>query len=117
MDTSIVLSIAGLGVPVNRLVELVKQTPAFQKLSADTRWWLALALSIVFGELLSFLVAYNAFPTIGTNAIVQTALTGLAVGAAANGWNSLADAFQAILARLQGTTIAQRAPEAGANKG
>lgn len=111
MDTSIVVSVVGLGVPVNRLVETIKQLPPFQKLDDQARWWAALALSMVFGVILAFLLQYNAFEALGSVPGVQYVITGLAIGAAANGWNSLIDAFQAILARLQGTTIAQSAPE------
>jgi hypothetical protein len=100
MDTTIVVSVAGLGIPVNRLVELIKQTPAFQNLSEELRWWLALALSVVFGELMAFILVYNAFPDVGANVVVQTALTGLAIAAVSNGWNSLSDFVAALIARL-----------------
>lgn len=98
---TIVLSAAGLGLPVNRFVETIKKLPQFQALDDRTRWFWALFISFLASEAAVFVLQYNSFGSVGTgSALVQIFLTGLIVTGASNGWNSVSDFFDALLARF-----------------
>ena len=100
MEPTVVISIAGLGLSVNRLIEVVKKMPWFATLGDQVRWWLALLISVVIGIVLAFIFQFNAFPTLGTVVALQFVVTGVAIGGAANGLNSLSDFVAALIARL-----------------